>query len=112
MGNQTPDDTIGVDIDEVIRRVKEAVASVQLEQAMRAVGTGVAVEVERLEVTLRAVAVRSGGANISLRIPVIDQELGGGVDISRQELQTIELSLVPPTELPKGVGKWNIKDEL
>lgn len=107
-----PHETIGIDIDEVIRRVKEAVATVQLAQTARAAETGVAVEVERLELTLRAVAQRSGGANINLRIPVIDQELGGGVDISRQELQTIELSLVPPTGVPKGIGNWDIKDEL
>lgn len=107
-----PDETIGMDIDEVIRRVKEAVATVQREQAARAAETGVAVEVERLELTLRAVAQRSGGRIISLRIPVIGQELGGGVDVSRQELQTVELSLVPPTGVPEGSGNWGIEDEL
>jgi NTP-dependent ternary system trypsin peptidase co-occuring protein len=70
------------------------------------------VDVERLALTLRAVAQRSGGGDVSLRIPVIGQEFGGGVDLSRQEVQTIELSLVPPTGVPKGVGKWDIKDEL
>lgn len=107
-----PDESIGVDIDQVIQRVKEAVVAVQLEQAARAADTGVAVEVERLELTLKAVAQRSGGGDISLRVPVIGQEFGGGVSVSRQELQTIELSLVPPAGVPKGIGNWDIKDEL
>ena len=43
---------------------------------------------------------------------MIGQELGGGVDVSQQQLQTVELSLVPPTVVPKGIWKWDIKGEL
>jgi hypothetical protein len=107
-----PDKTISVDIDEVIRHVKEAVVTVQIEQAARAAETGVTVQVEKVELMLRAVAHRGGGGNISFRIPVSGQELGGGVDLSRHQLQTVELSLVPPREVPKGIGRWDIKDEL
>lgn len=107
-----PDENIGVDIGEVIRRVKEAVAAVQQEQAARTAQSGVSVEVERLELTLKAVAQRSSGGSVSLRIPVIGQELGGGLDVSRQDLQTVELSLVPPAGVSKGIGSWDIKDEL
>jgi hypothetical protein len=107
-----PNETISVDIDEVIRRVKEAVATVQAEQAARAAETGVTIQVERVELMLRTVAQRGAGGNISLRIPVLGQELGGGVDISRQQLQTVELSLVPPAVVAKGIGKWDIKNEL
>ena len=98
--------------NEVIRRVKEAVAAVQAEQAAREAETGVTVQVERVELMLRAVAQRRGGGNISLRVPVLGQEIGGGVAVSRQQLQTIELSLVPPAVVAKGIGKWDIKNEL
>ena len=106
-----PDETVGMDIAEVIRRVKEAVAAVRQEQAARTAETGVAVEVERLELTLKAVAQRSSGGSISLRIPVIGQELGGGMNVSRGA-PAVELSLVPPTGVSKGIGNWDIKDEL
>ena len=92
-----PDETISVDIDEVIRRVKEAIATVQIEQAARAARPGVTVQVERVELVLRAVAQRGGGGQHSFRIPVFGQELGGSVDVSQQQLQTVELSLVPPS---------------
>ena len=107
-----PDETISVDIDEVIRRVKEAVATVQIEQAARVAETSVTVQVEKVEVVLRAVAQRGGGGHISFRIPVLGQELGGSIGVSRQQLQTVKLSLVPPREVPKGIGKWDIRDEL
>ena len=56
-----PEETIGVDIYEVIQRVKEAIATVQMEQAARSAETDVAVQVERLELVLRAVAQRGRG---------------------------------------------------
>jgi hypothetical protein len=107
-----PNETVSVAIDEVIRHVKEAIATVQMEQAARTPETEVAVQVERVELMLRVVAQRGGGGNISLRIPMVGQELGVGVDISRQQLQTVELSLVPPVAVAKGIGKWDIKNEL
>jgi hypothetical protein len=106
-----PNETISVDIDKVIRRVKEAIATVQIEQAAHA-EPGVTLQVERVELMLRAVAQRGAGGSISLRIPVFGQELGVSVDVSRQQLQTIELSLVPPAVVAKGIGNWDIKDEL
>jgi len=106
------DEPLSVDLDEVIRQVKAAIATVQAEQAARTAESGVTVQVERVELQLRAIVERSGGGSVSLRIPVVGQEIGGSVDVSRRQLQTVALSLVPPTGVPKGIGKWDVEDEL
>jgi hypothetical protein len=101
---------IGADVDEVVRQVKEAVAAVQAVQAGRA--SGPAVEVAKVELTLRTVRHRNAGGEVSLRIPLVGQEFGGGATASREELQTIELTLVPPAALPKGPRGWDVTAEL
>jgi hypothetical protein len=101
---------VGADIDEVVRQVKEAVATVRAVQAGRPAGPFV--EVAKVELTIRAVRQRNAGGEISLRIPLVGQELGGGGTVSREELQTIELTLVPPAAVPKGPRGWDVTAEL
>ncbi|MDN5768095.1 MAG: hypothetical protein L0H96_20280 [Humibacillus sp.] len=102
----------GVDLDTVIRQVKEALLLVQLEQAERAARTGVAVDVVRIELTLRTMVERTAGGEVRLTVPIVGQELGGGVDTSWQQVQTVELTLVPPDGLPKRVPGWGLSEEL
>src|SRR5215475_2060280 len=104
----------GADIEDVVRQVKEAVAAVQAEQAAQAeqaVGAA-AVEVARVELTIRTVGLRSAGGEVSFRVPMVGQELGAGVEVSREQVQTVELSLVPPAVLAKGVRRWDVATEL
>ena len=105
-----PDD--GVGLDTVIGQVKEALLLVQAEQADRAARTGVAVDVVRIELTLRTVAERTKGGEVRLTIPIVGQEVGGGADSSWQQVQTVELTLVPPYGVPKRAAGWGLSEEL
>jgi hypothetical protein len=102
---------IGADVEDVVRQVKEAVAAVQAAQAERGPDAA-AVEVVRVDLTIRTVATRSGGGEISVRVPFVGQDLGGGVAVSREQVQTVQLSLVPPTLVAKGTRRWDVSAEL
>ena len=102
----------GVGLEIVIRQVKEALVLVQVEQAARAARTGVAVDVVRIELTLRTVAERAVGGEVRLTIPIVGQEVGGGADTSWQQVQTVQLTLVPPYGLPKRAPGWGLSEEL
>ena len=106
--------SVGVDIDAIIQQVKDAVELAGRIQAARAdQESGPAVEVEKLDLTLKAFAEMSGGGEIKLRIPVVGTEFGGGSTLQREEIQTVQLTLVPPSAaVRKGLAPLDIKTTL
>lgn len=80
----------GAEIENVITGVKRAVKTAQQS------GTeGQVVEVDKIELTLKGSIQKSAGGELKVRIPILDTALGAKAEITSQELQTIQLTLVP-----------------
>ena len=95
-------DQHGKEIQTVVKYVKEAILAVEAE--------GTTVQVEKLELTLKAVEVMTAGGELKLKIPILG-DIGGGLEMSAQNTQVVTLTLVPP----KGkelLGAPDIKKEL
>src|SRR5438034_4743070 len=54
--------------------------------------------VASVQVVLEVVATKAGGTDISLRVPFINSELGMSGDLTKRETETIDITLVPPTQ--------------
>lgn len=80
----------GADIEGVISGVKRAIRAAQASG-----GSAQAVNVEMLELTLRGIVEKGAGGELKIKIPIIETGLGGRLDITSKELQTIQLTLVP-----------------
>jgi hypothetical protein len=52
--------------------------------------------VASVQVILEVMATKSGGGEISLRVPFTDTEVGVGGDLAKRDTQTIDIILVPP----------------
>lgn len=78
------------DIEGVITGVKRAIRAVQQN------GGGLQIiNVEKLELTLKAFVEKSAGGELKIKIPIIDTNLGAKLDITSNDMQTIQLTLVP-----------------
>jgi hypothetical protein len=83
-----PED-VGVQIDGIISKVKKAIREVE----RRSYRSELGVKVEKLDLKLKTYNSKEGG--IELKIPIVDAGLGLDGKISKEETQTIELTLVP-----------------
>ncbi len=83
-------EVLGAEIEKVITGVKRAVKAAQDSSK-----DGQIVEVEKLELTLKGLMQKGVGGELKVRIPIIDTALGTKAEITKQELQTIQLTLVP-----------------
>lgn len=78
------------DIERVITGVKRAIRAVQQH------GGGLQIiNVEKIELTLKALIEKSAGGELKIKIPIIDTNLGAKVGITSNDTQTIQLTLVP-----------------
>ncbi|MGZ4947913.1 MAG: trypco2 family protein, partial [Halobacteriota archaeon] len=82
----------GINIDEIIVKVKRAIRDVERQSAME----DMQFKVDKLELTLKAFTSKDAGGKITLKMP-IEVSLGG--KITDQKMQTIELTLVPAEEM-------------
>jgi hypothetical protein len=82
--------TSGTDIERVIAGVKRAIKAAQQSD-----GVTQAVNIEKLELTLKGLVEKGASGELKIRIPVIDVSLGIGTEITSKELQTIQLTFVP-----------------
>jgi hypothetical protein len=85
-------DDVGVDIDEIIAKVKKAIRDVE-ERSLR---EDMKFKVEKLELTLKTFTSKDAGGKITLKIPI---EISLGGKVANQHTQTIGLTLVPVGEL-------------
>jgi hypothetical protein len=79
----------GTDIENVISGVKRAIKATQSDGGMQAIN------VEKLELTLKGMVEKGAGGELKIKIPIIDTSLGTKLEITSKELQTIQLTLVP-----------------
>jgi hypothetical protein len=56
-----------------------------------------------VHITLQVLAVKSGSTEVSIRVPFTGTELGAGGKLTKQDTQTIDITLAPPTQ-PKRRG--------
>lgn len=54
--------------------------------------------VASVQVVLDVVATKTGGGDISLRVPFINSELGMSGDLTKRDTETIDITLVPPAQ--------------
>jgi len=85
-------DDVGVDIAEIIVKVKKAIRDVE-ERSLR---EDMQFEVEKLELTLKTFTSKDAGGKITLKIPI---EISVGGKVANQQTQTIALTLVPAEEM-------------
>ncbi len=98
----------GMDIEEIIRQVKDAIDLAGRIEAAQ--GDRATVTIEKLELTLKAVAERSAGGDFKLKVPF---DFSGGVDARQQEVQTVQITLVPPPPVvAKGLAPPDLKNSL
>ena len=79
----------GADIEKVIAGVKRAIKAAQKSESEKQ-----ALNIEKLELTLKAVVEKVAGGELKITIPVIGS-LGASAELTSKELQTIQLTLVP-----------------
>ncbi len=84
----------GVPVDELIAEVKDSVR----QAGVSGVSGPADLQIGSVQLTLRAVATRSGGVGVSLRVPVIGAELRIGTKVTKQDTQLIEITLTPPNQ--------------
>jgi hypothetical protein len=83
----------GLDVEEVIQQVKEAIT---LSQRLD-YGDGPDVQVKEVQLTLKAYVQTGGGAEFKLKIPFINQDFGLTGGASEEETHTVQLVFVPAT---------------
>lgn len=83
-------DIRGEEIAKVIVGVKRAVKAAQENNT-----SGHVLEVDKLELTLKGLIQKGTGTELTFRIPILDTSLGAKAEAIKQELQTIQLTLVP-----------------
>jgi hypothetical protein len=80
---------VGEELDKIVAQVKEAVARFERDHSNAAFKTS------KLELTLKAVVVRTGDAGFSIKIPWIDLVVGPKATLKNSQTQTVTLTLVP-----------------
>jgi len=96
---------VGVQIDGIISKVKKAIREVE----RRSYRSELGVKIEKLDLKLKAYNNKEGG--VELKLPIVDTALGLEGNISKEETQTIELTLVP-VENVRLFGDEEIEDNL
>ena len=84
-------DVAGLDIEDLISQVKDAVRLAEILDP----GDGPGIEVSMVHLTLNAYALTGGGAEIKFKIPFINQDFGYASGGSEEETHTIELAFEP-----------------
>ncbi|WP_199511214.1 trypco2 family protein [Nucisporomicrobium flavum] len=82
----------GVAVTDVIGTVKEVIVAAGMSQAQ----PGRDLRVAGVELTLHTVVTRSGGGGVDFRVPVLGLQLRLGRKLTRTDLHTVTISLVPP----------------
>jgi hypothetical protein len=85
----------GLDLDAVILDVKEAIRISRLLDQERKL------DVARVDLVLKVAIDQSGGAELKLKIPFVDVELGPTGSLQNQESQTIKVSFKPVPPRPE-----------
>jgi hypothetical protein len=98
----------GVPVDELIKVVKHSVRRGGVSQ----VSGPTDLQVASVQLTLQVMASRTGGAGLSLRVPVIGAELRVGTKITKQDTHTIDITLVPPRQALRPVRGGDVEDAL
>ncbi|MFB3764053.1 MAG: trypco2 family protein [Methanotrichaceae archaeon] len=93
----------GLSIADTIIKVKEAIKSAQT-------GNGYNFEIDKLELTLKAIAGEDAGGEFNVKIPFIDTKVGISGKYANKDAQIINITLIP--EKKKEKREWNIKDNL
>lgn len=98
----------GVPVDDLIKVVK---ASVRRGGVSRVSGPG-DLQVTSVRLNLQVIASKSGGAGLSLRVPVIGAELRVGTKITRQDTHAVDIKLVPPEQLTRQTRGGDVENAL
>ena len=94
------------DISRVIAIVKRAVSRAEVD----AQEGHARLSIKSVDLTLRAVVVLTGGAEFKFKL--FGLELGGGVELSDSDTQTIEISLTPSPEEARAFAEEDVADRL
>jgi len=90
----------GMPVETLVWMVKEAVT----ESGVSRLSKEQDLRVASLQLTLEVLATKSGSAEISVTVPFIGAQLGAGGKLTRQDTETIDMTLAPPAHpKPRGV---------
>ena len=81
----------GVDVEQVIGEVKDAIRVAKLLDQ----GGGPGVDVTQVDLTLKVVTSISAGHEVKFKVPLIDLEFKFGASAGQQEAQTIAIAFTP-----------------
>ena len=97
----------GMDVESVIGKVKQAILAAEIQRE----NDPTALQLESLDLTLKAFAETEVGGEVKIKIPLINLEIGMGSSLTQQETQTIEINLKPP-EMLKAERREAIRKEI
>jgi Trypsin-co-occurring domain 2 len=86
----------GVPVDELIRVVKDSVQAAGVSRTSQTRD----LQVTSVRLVLEVVASKTAGGRLDFRVPVIGMKLGLGGAVTRKDLHTIDMTLVPKDERP------------
>jgi hypothetical protein len=99
----------GMPVDTLIWMVKNAIT----ESGVSRLSKTQDLRVSSVQITLQVLATKSGGTEVSIRVPFIGTEFGASGKLTKQDTQTIDITLVPPAQpKPRGVRGLPIDDAL
>jgi hypothetical protein len=96
----------GVPADALIKIIKESVRRAGVSQVSRDL------RVASVQLTLRVVASTTAGGGLTLRVPVIGAAIRVGAKVTKQDTQTIDITLVPPERLVHEVRGGDVENAL
>jgi len=85
--------SMGMPVSQLIGLLKSAVTASGVSRLSETHDLRVA----SVKVTLEVIAAKSGGGEISLRVPFTDVGASVGGDVTKRDTQTVDMTLVPPT---------------
>ena len=100
--------TEGVPVEELITTVKEGLRHAGVSRS----SSQGDLQVESVQLVLQAVASKTAGGEVDFRVPFIGMKLRAGTKVTRQDTNTIDITLVPPDRPTRRVRSGNVEDAL
>lgn len=98
----------GIPVQELITAVKDAVKRAGVSSS----SSSSDMRVESVQLMLKALASKSAGGALDIRIPFIGMKLRAGTKITNQDTHTIDITLKPPDKPTRKVRASNVEDAL
>jgi hypothetical protein len=102
------DNDLGMPVDELIAKVKDALAEAGVTSGDHPVG----LRVRSVQLILEVIATGKVGGKLNFRVPFIGTEFTVGRERAQRDTHTIDITLVPPDRLSPGAARGDVREVL